>query len=262
MLKFLKGIYGVAVACFMVVPLAAILPLAFNDGVLINYPMNGVSLRWFDELLTSAVWKRAIINSLVIGTATALLATSLGTLAALGLRNRSGTFYSICRTAFLLPMVAPVVVLGVGMQIIFSRIGLLNTYTGIIIAHTVVALPFVVISAGTGLAGVSPVTERAAASLGAAPFTVFRRVTLPIAFPGILSGAIFAFATSLDEVILLLFLGSASQRTLAREMFAQLRDNLTPVIAAVAFLFIIGTLLLSVLSVVIRRRRSVAIMPE
>jgi putative spermidine/putrescine transport system permease protein len=261
-MRLIKLVYGLLGGSFLMVPMIAILPIAFNGGVLLNYPMNGVSLRWFTQLFEEEIWIRAIFNSLFIGSLTAVIATALGTLAALGMRGQNGLFYGTCRVVFLLPMVAPVVVLGVGLQILFSRTGLLNTYTGVIIAHTVVALPFVVVSVGTALSGIDRTTERAASSLGASPMVVFRRVTFPLAMPGVVSGAIFSFATSLDEVILMLFVGGANQRTVAREMFAQLRDNLTPVIAAVAFLFVVGTMCLALVVLLLRQRRSVDVMAE
>ncbi|CVI63570.1 ABC transporter permease (plasmid) [Agrobacterium leguminum] len=255
MMRTLKASYGIAGTLFMIAPLLAILPLSFNGGMLLSYPMNGVSLRWFEELLTNNAWRLAIFNSLFIGFVSATLSVILGTLAALGLRGHSGGLYGLCRMVFLLPMVAPVVVLGVGMQILMSRMGLTNSYPGVIIAHTVVAVPFVVVSVSASLAGIDRTLERAAASLGAPPWTVFRRLTLPLAMPGLQSGAVFAFATSLDEVILTLFLGGANQRTLAREMFSQLRDNVSPAIAAAAFMFIVGTTTLSVLTIAVRGRR-------
>jgi putative spermidine/putrescine transport system permease protein len=196
----------------------------------------------------------SIVNSVIIGTGTTLLAGTLGTLAALGLRNAGLVLPGLFRTAFLLPMVVPAVVLGVGMQVFFVHLGLANSYAGVIAAHSVVAVPFVVVSVTASLAGIDRRVERAAASLGAGPLTVFRRVTLPLALPGILSGAVFAFATSLDEVVLTLFVAGPNQRTLARQMFSSIRENISPAIAAAAFLFIIGTLLIAAVAVLVRRR--------
>jgi putative spermidine/putrescine transport system permease protein len=158
-------------------------------------------------------------------------------------------------------MVVPAVVLGVGMQVFFVQIGFANTYAGVICAHTVVAVPFVVVSVSASLAGIDRRVERAALSLGASPFTVFRRVTFPLALPGILSGAVFAFATSLDEVVLTLFVAGPNQRTLARQMFSTIRENISPAIAAAAFLFIVGTLLVALVALLIRRRASQAKQP-
>ncbi|MCP8894404.1 ABC transporter permease [Shinella daejeonensis] len=242
-LRLSKLVFALLAILFLVVPLIAILPLAFTSSVILTYPMPSWSMRWFTELFTADAWRRAIINSLIIGSGATILATVLGTAAALGLRNRLLRFRGFFRTMFLLPMVVPAVVLGVGMQVLLARVGLINSYAGVIVAHTVVAVPFVVVSVSGALAGIDRRVELAAQSLGAPPVTVFRRVTLPLALPGVLSGAVLAFATSLDEVVLTLFVAGPNQRTLARQMFSSIRENISPAIAAAAFLFITVTLL-------------------
>ncbi|MBB6010997.1 ABC transporter permease [Aquamicrobium sp. NLF2-7] len=252
--NLVRLVFAIAAVVFLIAPLIAILPLAFTSSVFLTYPIPGYSMRWFDELASADVWRMSIVNSLIIGTGTTLLAGTLGTLAALGLRNAGLVLPGLFRTAFLLPMVVPAVVLGVGMQVFFVHLGLANSYAGVIAAHSVVAVPFVVVSVTASLAGIDRRVERAAASLGAGPLTVFRRVTLPLALPGILSGAVFAFATSLDEVVLTLFVAGPNQRTLARQMFSSIRENISPAIAAAAFLFIIGTLLIAAVAVLVRRR--------
>lgn len=252
-LRYIKVLFGVAATSFLIAPLLAILPLAFTGGVFLNYPIPSYSMRWFEELVTAEVWRRAIFNSLVIGGGTTLLATILGTLGALGLRGkRLPLLFVTIRTLFLLPMVAPAVVLGVAMQLMFSRLGLTNTYVGVIVAHTVIAVPFVVVNVLASLQGIDESLEHAAASLGAAPITVLRQVTLPLALPGIISGAVFAFATSLDEVVLTLFVAGPAQRTLARQMFSTIRENISPAIAAAAFVFICGTIAIAGLLMALR----------
>lgn len=256
-----KLTFGVLAVVFLIAPLIAILPLAFTSSVFLTYPIPDYSLRWFRELFVADVWRLSIVNSLIVGTGTTILACVLGTMASLGLRNSGLVLPGLFRTAFLLPMVVPAVVLGVGMQVFFVQIGFANTYAGVICAHTVVAVPFVVVSVSASLAGIDRRVERAALSLGASPFTVFRRVTFPLALPGILSGAVFAFATSLDEVVLTLFVAGPNQRTLARQMFSTIRENISPAIAAAAFLFIVGTLLVALVALLIRRRASQAKQP-
>lgn len=256
-----KLLFGVLAVVFLIAPLIAILPLAFTSSVFLTYPIPDYSMRWFHELFGADVWRMAIVNSLIVGTGTTILACVLGTMASLGLRNSGLVLPGLFRTAFLLPMVVPAVVLGVGMQVFFVQIGFANTYAGVICAHTVVAVPFVVVSVSASLAGIDRRVERAALSLGASPLTVFRRVTFPLALPGILSGAVFAFATSLDEVVLTLFVAGPNQRTLARQMFSTIRENISPAIAAAAFLFIVGTLLVALVALLIRRRSSQAKQP-
>lgn len=250
--KATRVIFGVLVVVFLMAPLLVMLPLGFTDSIFLNYPVPGYSLRWFHELFTADAWRRSIINSLIVGSGTTILATVLGTLAALGLRDRLLPFTGFFKTVFLLPMVVPAVVLGVGMQLLFVRLGVAYTYPGVIIAHTVLAIPFVVVNVAAALDGIDRRVERAAQSLGAPPHIVFQKVTLPLAIPGVLSGAVFAFATSLDEVVLTLFVAGPNQRTLARQMFSTIRENISPAIAAAAFLFIVGTVVLALITLYVR----------
>jgi putative spermidine/putrescine transport system permease protein len=256
-LEVTKFVFASLVVIFLLGPLIAVLPLSFTDSVFLNYPIPGYSTRWFRELIQAESWRLSIVNSLIIGSGTTALATLLGTLAGLGLRGtRSSLLLSSMRTLFLLPMVVPAVVLGVGMQLMFARYQLVNTYVGVIIAHTVVAVPFVLVNVSSALQGVDARLEHAAASLGASPRTVLFSVTLPIALPGIISGALFAFATSLDEVVLTLFVAGPNQRTLARQMFASIRENISPAIVAAAAVFIVGTIVLALCMQAIRHRPS------
>ncbi len=250
-----KLVFAIAAVFFLLAPLVAILPLAFTDSVILAYPIRDYSMRWMTELTTAEVWRRAIINSLIVGTGTTVLATVLGTLAALGLRRQTASWsFAFARTAFLLPMVVPAVVLGVGMQLMFARYNLTNSYLGVIIAHTVIAVPFVVINVLAVMQAIDPRLEQAAASLGASAPTILARVTLPLSAPGIISGAVFAFATSLDEVVLTLFVAGPNQRTLARQMFSSIRENISPAIAAAALVFIVGTIAIALLLALSRAR--------
>ncbi|MEL4374636.1 ABC transporter permease [Brucella cytisi] len=254
-LTFSKALFGSVVIIFLMAPLFAILPLAFTDSVFLNYPIPAFSFRWFHELFAADAWRRSILNSLIIGAGTTILATILGTVAALGLRGRSvSLLFSFFRTVFLLPMVVPAVVLGVGIQLMFAQYGLANTYLGVIIAHTVIAIPFVVVNVTAALLGIDRRLENAAASLGASPWVVLRQVTLPLVTPGIVTGAVFAFATSLDEVVLTLFVAGPNQRTVARQMFSTIRENISPAIAAAAFLFIVGTILIAGVTLIARNQ--------
>ena len=250
-----KGTFGILVIFFLMAPLFAILPLGFTDSIFLNYPIPGYSLRWLSELFTADAWRRSIVNSLIIGFGTTVLSTVLGTVAALGLRGTSmSLIFGFFRTVFLLPMVVPAVVLGVGMQLIFAQYGLANTFLGVIVAHSVISIPFVLVNVSAALQGIDRRLEDAAASMGASPSVVLRDVTLPLAMPGIVTGAVFAFATSLDEVVLTLFVAGPNQRTVARQMFSTIRENISPAIAAAAFLFIAGTISLAVVVLLVRKR--------
>ena len=213
-------------------------------------------MRWFHELFTADSWRRSIVNSLIIGSDTTALATVLGTMAALGSRNKGIFLAGPIRIVFVLPMVVPAVVLGVGMQLLFTRLGIANTYFGVVVAHTIIAIPLVLISVSGALAGIDKRVELAAESLGAGPFTVLSRVTLPLAGPGIISGAVLAFATSLDEVVLTMFVAGPNQRTLARQMFSTIRENISPTIASAAFIFIIATILFGIATVLVKKKVS------
>jgi putative spermidine/putrescine transport system permease protein len=254
LLRVAQVVFGLAVVLFLLIPIVAILPLAFTSSVFLTYPIPEYSSRWFQELVTAEVWRLSIFNSIVIGTGATVLSTVLGTLAALGLRGSALPLTGLLRTLFLLPMVVPAVVLGVGMQIFLVRLGLASSYPGVIIAHAVLCVPFVIVSVSAALQGIDPSVERAASSLGASPATVFRRVTLPLAIPGVVSGAVFAFATSLDEVVITLFVAGPNQRTLARQMFSNIRENISPTVAAAALVLIVGTLCLAGLAALLRSR--------
>ncbi|MEC5291532.1 ABC transporter permease [Aurantimonas sp. C2-6-R+9] len=254
--RILRTIYGAAVVFFLIAPILAILPLAFTDSIFLSYPINGFSDRWFRELVANETWSRSIVNSLIIATSATVLSTSIGTLAALGLRGDRIPLAGLLRTGFILPMVVPPVVLGVGMQILFVKVGLASSYLGVIVAHSVLCVPFVVVTVSASLAGIDPAIERAASSLGASRTRTFREITLPLALPGVVSGAVFAFATSLDEVILTLFVAGPNQRTLARQMFSTIRENISPAVAAAALLLIVGTLVLAALGAVLRHRQA------
>ena len=255
-MKYAKAVYATLIVIFLVAPLLVILPLAFTSSAFLTYPIPAFSTRWFEELVVNSVWSRAILNSLIIAGSTTVLATTLGTLAALGLRSRDLVVKSQIRTLFLLPMVVPAVVLGVGMQALFVRLGINSSYLSVIVAHTVIAMPFVVISVSGALTGIDRRVERGAESLGAPPWKVFSLITLPLAMPGVLSGAALAFATSLDEVVLTLFVAGPNQRTLARQMFSTLRENISPAIASAAFIIIIGTVLIALALLLTRRKRA------
>ncbi|WP_321794670.1 ABC transporter permease [Caballeronia sp. J97] len=242
--KLTSAFVAVAVMVFLIGPILAILPLAFTSNVFLTYPIHHFSMRWFDTLFNSDLWHHSIVNSLIIAFGSTALATVLGTMAAMGLRGKRLPFASAIKTVFLLPMVVPAVVLGVGTQIVFGRMGISSTYWGVIIAHTVLALPFVLVNVLGSLAAIPPALERAASSLGAKPFSIFFRVVLPLAMPGIVSGAVFAFATSLDEVVITLFVAGPNQWTLALQMFSSMRENITPAVTAAAFILILGTMTL------------------
>ena len=239
---------------FLILPILVIIPLSFNSTSFLSYPLSGLSLQWYQEVFQSEVWARAIKNSMLIGVASALLATILGTLASMGLTQVEFRGKGAVNALLVSPMIVPIVISALGLYFFFAELGLNATYTGLILAHTALGAPFVVITVTATLQGFDKNLMRAAASLGANPVKVFFSVVLPLILPGVVSGALFAFATSFDEVVVVLFSAGPEQRTLPRQMFDGIRENITPAIMAAATLLIIFALvLLSVLEFLRRR---------
>lgn len=249
----LRGLVGL-ILLFLVLPILVIIPLSFNSDSFLMYPMSGWSLRWYEEVINSPSWQRAITNSMIVSPFATLLAMILGTLAAIGLVRANFRGKALLTAILISPMVVPVVIVAVAMYISFAPLGLTGSYTGLILAHAVLGVPFVVTTVTATLQGFDFNLVRAASSLGANPVTTFFRVTLPQVAPGVISGGLFAFATSFDEVVVTLFLASPEQATLPRQMFSGIRENISPAIAAVAtILIILSTLMLMTLETLRRR---------
>ena len=237
---------------FLVAPILVIVPLSFNaepyftftEGML-RFDPEAYSLRWYREIVENDVWTRALGNSLLIGLAATVLATALGTLAALGLASRAMPARRAAMGLLILPMVTPLIISAAGMFFFYSSLGLSQTHLGLILAHAALGTPFVVITVTATLSAFDTNLTRAAASLGAGPLRTFRRVQLPLIAPGVLSGALFAFAASFDEVVVVLFMAGENQRTIPRQMWAGIREQISPAILAVAtFLVVFAVLLL------------------
>ncbi|MBS36606.1 MAG: polyamine ABC transporter permease [Thiotrichales bacterium] len=243
---------------FLMAPILIIIPLGFNSIPFFTYPMEGFSFRWYGEIFgdspISILWQRSILNSVIVAVCATLLATTLGTLAALGLTRANFPFKSLVMAILISPIIVPIVVTAIGMFYFYAQIGLASTLKGIILAHTALGVPFVVITVSATLAGFDYNMLRAGAILGANPITVFRKVTLPIITPGLASGGLFAFATSWDEVVVVLFLASTEQHTVPRRMWSGIRELLSPTIIAAATLLIIVSIALMLTMEWLRRR--------
>ncbi|WP_162630104.1 ABC transporter permease [Azospirillum ramasamyi] len=247
-------VVGTLVLFFLMAPILAIVPLSFSSSTYLTYPLPGLSLRWYEDFLGSARWMNALKNSMIIGVASAVLSMVLGTLASLGLAQWKSKWKPLVLAVVLSPMVVPVVITAVGVYFFFAPLGLTGNYLGLILVHTALATPFVVITVSATLQSFDMTLARAAASLGAPPLLTFRKVILPLILPGLASGALFAFATSFDEVVTVLFLAGPEQRTLPREMFSGIRENISPTITAVAVvLTVISVCMLSTLELLRRR---------
>ena len=242
------------VLAFLILPILIIVPLSFSSGTFLTFPLPGLSLRWYEEFFTSAPWQLSLRNSLIVASATTALATFLGTLAALGLTRARLPGQTLLMGLIVSPMVVPLVIVAVGVDFAYAPFGLTSSLLGLTLAHTALAAPFVVITVSATLQGFDPNQARAGASLGASPVVVFRRIILPLILPGVISGALFAFVTSFDEVVVALFVTGPAERTLPRQMFNGIRENISPVIAAAAsFVILVSAFLLTVLELLRRR---------
>ncbi len=267
---------------FLIAPILIVIPLSFNaepyftfTEKMLSLDPDGYSTRWYDILLTfgmqapdaprdgiwwsdvwnNAQWVRAAKNSAIIGFFSTILATALGTLAALGL-SRSEMPYRRAITAVLIsPMIVPIIITATGLFFFYSKTGLANTYVGIILAHATLGIPFVIITVTATLVGFDHSLTRAAANLGATPTRTFFRITLPLILPGIISGALFAFVTSFDEVVVVLFVADFDQQTIPRQMWNGIREQISPAILSVATILVIISIAL-LTSVEMLRRRS------
>jgi putative spermidine/putrescine transport system permease protein len=236
------------VFAFLIVPIIAIIPMSFTSGSELVYPVPGWSLRWYEDFFARAEWIISIKNSIILGIGSATLATVIGTTTAIGLQKTGPRLRAGISALVLLPMVIPVVVTGVSLFFFYATLDLVGTMTGLVLSHATIALPFVFVTVRASLQGLSPQYALAAANLGASPHRVFMRTTLPLISPGIASGALFAFAVSLDDVVIAGFVGGPQQLTLPRQMFAGVRENISPTVLSAASLLILMSCVLMVVS--------------
>jgi putative spermidine/putrescine transport system permease protein len=266
---------------FLIAPILIVIPLSFNvepyftfTEKMLRLDPDGYSLRWYDELLTlgmqnagaprdaswwadvwrNAAWVNAAKNSVIIGFFATILATVLGTVAALGLSRPEMPFRRLVMAALISPMIVPIIITATGLFFFYSATGLAGSYVGIILAHATLGIPFVIITVTATLVGFDQSLNRAALSLGASPTTTFFKVTMPLIMPGVISGALFAFVTSFDEVVVVLFVAAHDQQTIPRQMWNGIREQISPAILAVAtILVVVSVALLTVLELLRRR---------
>ncbi len=247
---------------FLILPILIIIPLSFNvepfftftPGML-QLEADAYSLKWYEAIFTDLKWTLAIQNSFIIGIFATILATSLGTVAAVGLASAEMPFKRAITALLLSPMIVPLIIIAAGMFFFYTRFNLVGNHAGLIIAHAALGVPFVIITVTATLSGFDQSLYHAGLSLGASPLKTFRDVVIPLIRPGVISGGLFAFVTSFDEVVLVLFLAGPEQRTIPRQMFSGLREQINPTILAVATLLILISIALLV-SIELLRRRS------
>lgn len=249
----------VLVLLFLVLPILVIVPLSFSSSTLLLYPIQEFSMKWYVALFHSDEWIRATKNSFIVAPSATLIATVLGTMAATGMHKNEFPGKGLLMAMLISPMIVPLVVVGVGVYLFFAPYGLTDSYLGLILTHAALGAPFVVTTVTATLQGFDQNLVRASHSLGAPPLRTFFSITLPIIAPGVVAGALFAFATSFDEVIVTLFLAGPEQVTLPRQMFTGIRENISPIIAAVATILIVfSTLLLLTLEWLRERADSIS----
>ena len=231
----------ILVLLFLALPILIVASLSFSSASYLTFPPPALSVRWYQAYLGSREWLASTWLSLGVAACVVVLATTLGTLAALGLARLRGPARALVAALVVSPLIIPGIIAAIGIYYAFSRYRLVGSLVGLVLAHTCLAVPFVVTSVSASLAGLDRGLERAALGLGATPWGTFRQVTLPLISPGILVGALFAFITSFDELIVALFLSGSGAVTLPRRMWDDLRFSIDPTIAAVSTLTIVLT---------------------
>lgn len=244
-----------AVALYLVLPISIILPVSLTDQRFLSLPQETLSLRHFGTVLSSPEWLASIWQSFLIAVAATLISVVAGTLCAIGCWRIARRSTELIRALMLLPIIIPSIVYAIGLYRYFARLDLLDSFLGVAIAHGVTGIPYVVITVSTALAAFDPRLEQAARGMGASLGQTLRWVILPRIAPGIVSGAIFAFIHSWDELVVVLFIASRDVFTLPRRIWDGINENLDPAMAAVAVLLVVFTVLLLLLDLVLRARR-------
>ncbi|MDW4498139.1 ABC transporter permease [Sulfitobacter sp. D35] len=250
-----------AILVFLITPILVVMPLSFNaedfftfTPEMLRFDPEGYSLKHYDDFFTNSDWQAALANSVKIAPMATLLSVGFGTLAAIGLSQPHVPFRRAIMAILISPMIVPLIISAAGMYFFYSRIGLQGTYLGVVLAHAALGIPFVIITVTATLVGFDNSLTRAAANMGANPVTTFFRVQMPLILPGVISGGLFAFITSFDEVVVVLFVGSAGQKTLPWQMFIGLREQISPTILAVATILVVISICLLTTVELLRRR--------
>jgi putative spermidine/putrescine transport system permease protein len=241
---------------FLVTPALIAIPVSLTPTRFLSMPGGELSLRHFEKLFTSPEWMSSFFQSAVIGLATSFLATVLGTLCAIGLWRVSSKYSEVVRAFLLLPLIIPQIISAMAFYRLWIPMGLLDSYAGLIIAHTILAAPMVLITVSASLANFDPKLEQASKNLGASNWTTMRRVILPSVRPGVYAGALFAFILSWDEIVVTLFISKFNVYTLPRRMWNGIRENTDPTVAAAAVVLIAITLIAFTASAIMSRRKA------
>lgn len=246
---------------FLITPILVVMPLSFNaenfftfTPEMLRFDPAGYSLKHYEDFFTNPAWQDALKNSVLIAPMATLLSVGFGTLAAIGLSQQHVPFRRAIMAILISPMIVPLIISAAGMYFFYSRIGLQGTYIGVVLAHAALGIPFVIITVTATLVGFDRSLVRASANLGAGPVRTFFKVQMPLILPGVISGGLFAFITSFDEIVVVLFVGSASQKTLPWQMFTGLREQISPTILAAATILVLISIALLTTVELLRRR--------
>ncbi|MFI0367944.1 ABC transporter permease [Actinomadura sp. 1N219] len=251
-LKIVVGLIGL----LLIAPTAVVIPMSFSSGTTFQFPPDGWSLRWYESFFTSERWMRSLLTSVQIGLLVAVTATVLGVAVAFGLNRTRFRGRGAIRSMMMAPLIVPSIVVAVAIYGVFLKWQLNGTALGYVVAHTVMALPFVVTVMSTSLAGYDRTLDTAAATLGATAWKTFFRITVPLVAPGVLSGFVFAFVMSLDEVVIALFLQTPDIQTLPVQMYNSITLEIDPTIAAASSLMVVATSIVLLMPQFVRRKRS------
>lgn len=246
-------VLGALVLLFLILPSLLVIPLSFSDSRYLAFPPPGWSTRWYAAYFDALEWREATRTSFVAATLTMIISTVFGTLAAYSLHTSQSRFTRVIYATFMMPLIIPGILIAIGVFLLFARLGLNNTMTGIVLAHSVMAIPLVVITVASGLKSYDITQEMVARSLGASRPWAFLTVTLPQIKVSVVSAALLAFITSLDEVVISLFIAGGDNATLTRRMFNALRDEIDPTIAAISTLLILLSVILLALTQLLKR---------
>ena len=239
---------------YLMFPIFVILPLSFSSGSYLSFPPPGWSLRWYANFFGRPEWQSAMWLSIWIGVSVTVLACVLGTPAAFGLVRGKFPGKRLLNGFILSPIIVPGIIVAIGIYFVYARLGLIGNPLGLVLAHTCLAIPFVVINVSAALYGFDERLEQAALSLGATPWRCFWQVTFPLIRPGVMAGAVFAFITSFDELLVALFVSGTTAMTLPRLMWQEIRQDIDPTIAAASTLLLVLTTALLVTVELLRRR--------
>lgn len=253
--RIVLGLFCLLVAILLLAPTLVVIPMSFNGNKSLAFPPVGFSWQWYENFFSNPDWTTSFSNSLVVALIVAVVATVIGTLAAFGVTRAAARTGGLLRALLITPMVVPGVVLAIGIYAVYLDTHLVGTVTGFVLAHTMLAIPFVLIAVQASLEVFDRRLETAASSLGAGRLTVFRTVTFPLILPGVLSGALFAFITSFDEIIVALFITSPYLKTLPVQIYTSITRDADPTVAAVGTLLFIATSLIIIAGLLLGMRR-------